>query len=296
MPELYQLIQLIAIAEWGTMSKAAEELHLSQPALSRSMQKLEETLQVSLFDRQKNKISLNENGRLAVEHARRVIDQAHDLVDQVRAFDRSRRTISIGSCAPAPLWELVSITSRLYPDMAISSEMKDADTLMAGLADGTYQFIILPRTVESPDLYSFPFEKERIYFSLPPAHPLASMKELSFRDIDGESILLLAQIGFWKDVCDKMMPLTHALVQNEQADFAELVQASALPSFVSDLTMKWSGRPENRVVIPITDPEASAVYYFICRREERKKLSALIRHLQSGQDWPANFGAEPGSA
>ena len=70
MMELYQLIQLLAIADCGTMSSAAEKLHLSQPALSRSMQKLEEELQVSLFDRQKNKISFNANGKLAIEHAR----------------------------------------------------------------------------------------------------------------------------------------------------------------------------------------------------------------------------------
>ena len=54
MMELYQLIQLVAISDCGTMSSAAEKLHLSQPALSRSMQKLEEELQVALFERQKN--------------------------------------------------------------------------------------------------------------------------------------------------------------------------------------------------------------------------------------------------
>ena len=80
MLELYQLTQLIAIAECGTMSGAAGQLHLSQPALSRSMQKLEEELQVTLFDRKKNKIALNQNGELAVQQARRVVQQAQDPV------------------------------------------------------------------------------------------------------------------------------------------------------------------------------------------------------------------------
>ena len=144
MLELYQLVQLLAIAECGTISKAAEQLHLSQPALSRSMQKLEEELQVTLFDRQKNKITLNKNGRLAVEQARRVVEQAQNLVDQVRAFDRSQRTISIGCCAPAPLVELVSLVSQLYPEMAISSEMKDNQLLLDGLRNNLYQMIVLP--------------------------------------------------------------------------------------------------------------------------------------------------------
>lgn len=287
LPELYQLIQLIAVAECGTISGAAERLHLSQPALSRSVQKLEEVLQVTLFDRQKNKISLNKNGELAVDQARRVIRQAGDLVEQVRAFDRSQRTISIGSCAPAPMWELAQAVSGLYPEMAVSSEMKDAQTLLEGLRQGIYQFIILPFAQEAENLYCFPFEKEQLYFSLPPAHPMASSKGLYFKDLDGESVLLFSRIGFWRDVCREKMPMTRALVQHEQEDFQELVQASALPCFVSNLTMRWDGRPENRIVIPILDPEGTALYHFICRKEEWKRWAALIRRIRAAD------GAEP---
>ncbi len=104
--ELHQLEQLIAVAECGTLSQAAEKLHISQPALSRSIQKLESELQAELFLRSKNKIELNDNGKLAVECARKVVGQAEDMVEQVRSYDRNQRTIFIGSCAPAPLWEL----------------------------------------------------------------------------------------------------------------------------------------------------------------------------------------------
>ena len=63
--ELYQLEQLLAVSECRTLSQAAEQLHLSQSALSRSMQRLEAELQVNLFTRQKNRIELNECGRMA---------------------------------------------------------------------------------------------------------------------------------------------------------------------------------------------------------------------------------------
>ena len=55
--ELYQLEQLVAVAECGTLSNAAEQLHISQPALSRSMQRLEAELQVTLFIRKKIKLN-----------------------------------------------------------------------------------------------------------------------------------------------------------------------------------------------------------------------------------------------
>ena len=64
MIELFQLEQLTAFADYKTLSKAAEMLHMSQPTLTRSMQKLESEFDVSLFRRTKNKLELNENGEL----------------------------------------------------------------------------------------------------------------------------------------------------------------------------------------------------------------------------------------
>ncbi len=201
----------------------------------------------------------------------------------MRAFDRSQRTISIGSCAPAPLWELVSLVSQLYPEMTVSSEMKDTATLLEGLKNGVYQFIILPFAAEQPQLYSFAFEKEQLYFSLPPGHPLSGSQGLFFKDIDGESILLFSQIGFWREVCRQKMPLTRALVQTKQEDLQELVQSSSLPAFVSDLAMRWSGKPQNRVIIPILDPEATVQYHFLCKKEDKKKWSALIERIKTDE-------------
>ena len=60
MIELHELRQFVTFADAGTLSEAAEILHLSQPALSRNMKKLEEHLEITLFDRQKNKLMLND--------------------------------------------------------------------------------------------------------------------------------------------------------------------------------------------------------------------------------------------
>ena len=100
-----------------------------QHALSRSMQRLETALQVSLFDRQKNKIELNDNGRMAVEYAGRIVGEARDMAARIQAFDRSRGTILVGSCAPAPLWEISQVLADLYPDRTISSEMRENQVL-----------------------------------------------------------------------------------------------------------------------------------------------------------------------
>ena len=65
--EYEELKHLIAFVKYGTLSQAAKALHLSQPVLTRSMQHLEESLGVPLFNRTKNRIRLNETGKLLFE-------------------------------------------------------------------------------------------------------------------------------------------------------------------------------------------------------------------------------------
>ena len=148
MLELEQLAQLMAVAEHGTLSAAAEALHISQPSLTRSMQKLENVLGVDLFERKKNRIQLNEAGRIAVEEAGIVLSAAENMETRMAAYARSLRTITVGSCAPAPMWEVTPLLSRQYPDMTIAAEMNEPDKLAEGLENGTYQLIITDAPME----------------------------------------------------------------------------------------------------------------------------------------------------
>ena len=276
--EIYQLEQLLAFAECGTLSGAAERLHLSQPALSRSMQRLEAELQVPLFHRQKNRIEFNENGRMAAEYARQVLDKCQDMISRVQAFDRSQRTILVGSCAPAPLWEVPPLLSDLYPDMTISSEMRENEVLLQGLRDDVYQLIILPYPVEEPGISCVKYGEEHLYFSLPPAHPLSGRKGLYMRDLNGETMLLRNRLGFWRELTLRKMPDTRFLEQEDVA-FEELVKSSALPSFATDVVLRREGNPVNRVNIPILDEEANVTYYCLYKPHGRNDLSAFLKTL-----------------
>ena len=276
--ELYQLEQLLAVAECGTLSNAAEQLHISQPALSRSMQRLEAELQVNLFTRQKNKIELNENGQMAVDYARKIMEQSQDMISRIQAFDRSRRTILVGACAPAPLWEIPPLLSGLYPDMTISSEMRENDVLLQGLRNDVYQLIILPYPVEEPGISCVKYGEEHLYFSLPPAHPLSGSKGLYMKDLNGETMLLRNRLGFWRDVTDQKMPDTRFLEQ-EDAAFEELVKFSALPSFATDVVLRREGNPVNRINIPILDDEANVTYYCLYMPHGQNDLSAFLKTL-----------------
>ena len=276
--ELYQLEQLLAVAACGTLSNAAEQLHISQPALSRSMQRLEAELQVSLFTRQKNKIELNENGRMAVDYARKIMEQSQDMISRIQAFDRSQRTILFGACAPAPLWEIPALLSDLYPEMTISSEIRENDVLLQGLRDDVYQLIVLPFPVDEPGMICAKYGEEHLFFSLPPAHPLSGSKALYIKDLNGETMLLRNRLGFWRELTVRKMPDTRFLEQEDVA-FDELVKFSALPSFATDVVLNREGNHVNRVNIPILDEEANVSYYCLCKPGGRTDLSGFIKSI-----------------
>jgi DNA-binding transcriptional LysR family regulator len=282
MVEITQLEQLIVFAECGTLSKAAEELHISQPTLTRSMQKLEEEFHVPLFDHKKNKLILNENGMLAVEYAKKTLVQANDMLEKVRNFDRSRHTMSIGFCAPAPQWEILPQITRLYPHMTISSELKGNEILLSGLFDETYQMIVYPEMIEDSSVECVKWGEESLMLHLPQSHPLASSEGIYLKELDGENMLLFSEIGFWHDMPVKKMPHSRFLLQNERFAFNELVSSSILPSFTSDLVQR---HPEqhagatHRVSVPILDNEAHVTYYCCYLKKTKEQLQTFLKGL-----------------
>ena len=279
MIELYELRQFVAFAYAGTLSGAAEILHLSQPALSRNMKKLEDELGITLFERKKNKLELNENGNYVMELAKKLLEDADSFAAKARDFDRRNRTIALGVCAPAPVWRLAPLISNVFPYMTLQTEMDDDKRLLTDLENNVYQLIA---THTKPDAEKYIYKQcgtESLMFALPKGHRYARRKSLSFAEMNGENMLLMSDIGFWNFVRTEKMPDSRFLVQDDRFSFNELVQASSLSSFTSDLAEKYTEVPNNRIKIPISDDEATVTYYLVCKPEKKKTFSSLFAAL-----------------
>ena len=236
MMELEQLRQLVAFAECGTLSRAAEALHISQPSLSRTMQALEEELQAALFTRQKNRIVLNEVGQVAVEYARQVLAAAEELARRVQLAERTGRSVALGSCAPVPIQDLRPLLQELYDGVAVAPELNSSDdALVDGLRQGRYQIVV---THEPPpqdeELFCFPYREEHLSLLVPVNHPLARLTAIRAADLAHQNLLLYSEIGFWTEVCREKLPQAHFLFMNEWDAFGELVGLGAFPSFVTE--------------------------------------------------------------
>ena len=280
MLELYDLEKLVVFRREGTLVAASEKLLISQPALSRSMRKLEDEMGVELFTRSKNRMELNENGLLAADLAEKLLGEADSLVSRVRQLDRPRHTVSVGSVAPEPLWELAAAIGSAYPGMTVSSGLAEADALLAGVQDETYSFVVLTFAPQLPGVEVLPFGSEKLCFLLPMNHPLAGEAELRLADLNGETMLLRPNLGFWTRTLESL-PDTRFLVQQEDYAFGELIRASSLPAFTTDRVQRRYGATEGRVAVPISDHGTSVDYFVAYRSADKKRLAAGLKVIEA---------------
>ena len=282
MIETYLLEQFAAFAKCGTLLKASEELHITQPTLSRSMKKLEEELGVSLFHRENSKLSLNETGKVAADYTEKVLAANQDLIDHVLAFDRSLRTVSIGSCSPFPINELMPTFQDSLFGKTILTELSNSDEkLITGLKNHLYDLVILHSLPEDKALFSQRYMDEQIYISIAEDHPIAGQKSVSFDQLKGLRILMSAGIGFWMDICKAHFAESDLLVQNSMDALDELIDASNLPFFNSDRMIELGYESPGRRAIPISDEDAHASYWVVCRTSDQQKYRSIFNTVRS---------------
>ena len=276
MLDLHLLEQFVTFYHTGTLVEASEQLHISQSTLTRGMQRLEGEFGVPLFKRTKNSIALTEAGKMAASDAEMLLRQCDNMLYRIRDFDRKSRTITLGACAPVPITGVISHITSLFAGTSISSELKSISDLLSGLADETYQLIILPYAPD--DLPAVPLGTEHLFFYLPEKHRFAQRSSLTVNEMNGENMLLFQDIGFWHDLVMEKMPDSRFLLQSERYTFLELVRNSTMPSFTTDAA-QYEQSGNGRVRVPIEDEQFNVTYYLVCRQENKKKFRQLFEEL-----------------
>ena len=263
MLDLSDLYQFVTYADCGTLSAAAEKLHISQPTLTRTMHDVEDAFGVPLFHRGKNRIELTDTGKAAVGQAKSLLAEAEKAIQTVQTFERNQHTITIHSCAPAPLWSLLPELSRRFPDNIISSKLTNMDDIIQNVISDNADIGILPQPCSHKDLLCVPYLKEQLYVCIPKEHKLAEHSQLSLSQLNGFNCLLRDEIGFWTDLVKSKMPASRFLIQTDEFEFEELIRTSTLLCFSSNKAIDLEKTLKGRKRIPLTDPEVNVTYHLI---------------------------------
>lgn len=202
-------------------------------------------------------------------------------MSNIRAFDKSLHTITISSCAPAPLWYLLPALASAFPDMTISSSIQNVASVLEDLKSDNFTLAVLNEEIFSEEYCCIPFLKENLFVCVPPSHSLAGYSEITFAELNGHNFLLASKLGFWDDMCREKMPASRFLVQTDPFALEELIRESALPCFSTNLSRNRGELLKNRIEIPITDPDANITFYVVFRPKDRsfsKDFSRIIHN------------------
>ncbi|MBM6753616.1 LysR family transcriptional regulator [Lactobacillus alvi] len=276
----YLLAELVAFAHTGTIAQAADHLGVSQPAITRGLHKIEAELGVPLFIRQPNKLTLNPTGEFAAKQAAKVLAANQALVTDIQHFAQSQATITVGAVAPGPLIVLRQITA--FP-VEIKPDFFTEDQALMALQKGQVACVVTQKPIQNPQVKAEFLGTENLLVNLNRFSPLASQKQVTFKQLAGLSFIVIDQIGVWAKLIKKAIPDAKFIYQN-QDNFLAIVNNSIFPFFTTNLSHFDRQRIiklGDRVPIPIQDQSAHMDFYVNYLKVDAKRVAPLIEAWRS---------------
>lgn len=191
--ELDQLRYFLRVAERGNFTRAAEDLRISQPALSRSIQKLEDELGQPVFERKTRSVALTDAGVLLQSRAQQVLTILEDTKAEITDDGESGR-IRVGAIptiAPYYLPEVLRQFSAAHPNATLIVQENTTDQLLKSCEQGDIDLAILALPVPAKYLEIEELFEEELLLVMPPEHPLAAKKRIRLCDVEAYPFVLL---------------------------------------------------------------------------------------------------------
>ena len=189
-----QLRAFLTVAEIGNVTRAAEVLHLVQPAVSRQLKLLEENVGAALFERERHGMVLTDAGRSLVVYARRAMLELDRARAEIAGASKGiGGLVTLGllpSTIDALASDLVSALAAQYPGIRVRIAMGYAGTLLRWLQSGEIDAALLYGAERSPDIQATPLIKEPLWVIGPPSAKLRRNRPMPLARLAGRPIVL----------------------------------------------------------------------------------------------------------
>lgn len=290
--KLSSLRYLVAFADEGSVSRAAERCHISQPTLSIALQNLEIQLGVKLIERAKGHIALTDLGNQVVAQARRALDETR-RVEMVAQTGRNPLTGEfrlgvIHTIGPYLLPELIASMRRTMPAMTLYIEENMTAMQADFLKYGTVDAAIIALPFDIPGIETRPLYDEPFQVIVPPGHPWAKRKKIAREEVRGDDVLVLkAGNCFREQVLDACPDISHAEGSLHQGHSIETIRCMVASGYgISVLpasAMAGPYRSDMVRAIPFEKPEPSRRVALAWRRSftRPQAIEALAQAVQA---------------
>ena len=200
---LTELKYIVAVARERHFGKAADACFVSQPTLSVAVKKLEEELDLKLFERSANEVTVTPLGEEIVRQAQSVLEQAANIKDIAkRGKDPLAGALKLGviyTVAPYLLPDLVRQVITRTPQMPLMLQENFTVKLLEMLRTGEIDCAILAEPFPDAGLALAPLYDEPFFAAVPRSHPLAQQSSVSTDELKNETMLLLGNGHCFRD-------------------------------------------------------------------------------------------------
>ena len=194
--ELRHLRYFLAVGEALNFTRAAAQLRVAQPALSRQVQDLEDEIGVDLLRRNSRGVTLTAEGKLFLEEVRELLKRADESVEKVRALARGEYGELHVGYAPSPTVEILpqalAAFQKAVPRVKLTLHDLSSDELIAGLQNATLELAVMVHQPVGDETAGIQFESLRTYplcVAMTATHPFARLKSITVERVAAEPIV-----------------------------------------------------------------------------------------------------------
>lgn len=289
-----QLKYVLAIAEHKNFTKAAEKCFVTQPTLSTQIQKLEEQLAITIFDRGKKPIELTEVGRKIVIQARNIVNEAdriQDIVDQQKGFIGGEFKLGIiPTIMPTLLPMFLKNFIKKYPKVKLKIEELTTEEMIIRINDGHLDAGIAATPLENDTIKERVLYYEPFVAYVPAGHRLTTNVEISASDLEIDDMLLLEDGHCFRDgvinLCKTFKDHIDDNFQLESGSIETLIKLSneglgmTLLPYLHTLDIKPSLKSNlKHFVKPSPAREVSIIYH---KSELKMQIISALHEVISG--------------
>ena len=191
-----QLKVFEAVARHLSFTQAAQELHLTQPAVSMQIKQLEESAGLPMFEQLGKKIYLTQAGHEMYHYCRNIASElaaAEETLEQLKGVHRGHLSISVASTANAFATRLLANFAKQHEGISFSLDVTNRATLVRQLENNERDLVIMGRPPQGMDLVTEAFMDNPLVVIAPPDHPLAKQSALSIELLKHEVFVVREQ-------------------------------------------------------------------------------------------------------
>ena len=291
--DLDDLRGFVAVTELGSFHAAADALHLSQPALTRRLQKLEASLGVQLIDRDTRQLRLSSVGRDFFFKARRVLDDLDAAVLGIRELgDRATGEITIGAVPTATYYFLPKVIEAFntqYPRIRVRVLDLSANDVLEAVKRGQAEFGLNLLGVQEADLEFEPLLRDPFRLVCRKDHPLAALTEVRWADVAPHRFITVGRLSGNRLILDaaladlKVRPRWFYEVQHLITSLG-LVEAGLGVAAVPQMAVP-TGQHPILAVRPLVEPTVTRMMGIIRRHGATLSPAAQQFHQLLKQRW-----------